>query len=72
MSDDLKQFLENFSKKGKYKIPIGLLPEEINPKYPYEGIEVALVFYWSYKNKFLIDNVQKVADALLTQYPQYS
>lgn len=64
----LKQFLENFSKVGKYQIPIGLLPEEENPEYPYEGIEVALVFYWSYKNGLLLDNVQKVVDTVLTQY----
>ncbi|MBU3013268.1 hypothetical protein KO488_00765 [Poseidonibacter lekithochrous] len=63
MSQELEDLLKKFSTELKYNIPIGLLPEEKNEEYPYEGIEIALVLYWSYKNKLLIQNMQDVFDA---------
>jgi hypothetical protein len=56
----LKDFMKEFSTKGKYLVPIGLIPEEVDKQAPFEGIEIALVFFWSYKNKLLNDDINKL------------
>ena len=55
--DPLTLLMKEFSSILKYEIPVGLLPEENNEYNPYEGIDVAIVFYWSYLRELLINNV---------------
>ncbi len=49
----LDSLMKKFSTELKYKVPLGLIPEEEEKKFEYEGVEAALVLYWSYTNDLL-------------------
>jgi len=60
----LEELMKKFSTELKYKVPLGLIPEE-DREFEYEGIETALVLYWSYKHNLLNDNIQKIVDKVV-------
>ena len=61
----LDELMEKFSSELKYKVPLGLIPEEEDKEFKNEGVEVALVLYWSYKHDLLNDNIKKLIEILL-------
>jgi len=63
----LDDLMQRFSSELKYKVPLGLLPEEGDRKYLYEGIEVALVLYWSYDKQLLKENIATLVQKLYSK-----
>ena len=63
----LDDMMQRFSSELKYKVPLGLLPEEEDKEYPYEGIEVALVLYWSYDKQLLKENIATLIQKLYSK-----
>jgi len=63
----LDDLMQKFSTELKYKVPLGLLPEEEDREYLYEGIEVALVLYWSYDKQLLNDNIATLVKKLYSK-----
>jgi hypothetical protein len=61
----LDDLMKKFSTELKYKVPLGLIPKEEDREFEHDGIEVALVLYWSYKHDLLNDNIKKLIDTLL-------
>jgi len=64
-SNPLDTLMEKFLSELKYKVPLGLIPEKEDKEFENEGIEIALVFYWSYKQGLLNDHIQKIVDKVL-------
>ena len=61
----LDSLMKKFSTELKYKVPLGLIPEDEEKKFEYEGVETALVLYWSYTNDLLNDNIKSVIGTFL-------
>ena len=61
----LNDLMKKFSTELKYKVPLGLIPEEEDKEFEYEGIEAALVLYWSYQHDLLNDNIKSLIDTFL-------
>jgi hypothetical protein len=60
----LDDLMKKFSTELKYKVPLGLIPEEEDREFEHDGVEAALVLYWSYKHDLLNDNIKKLIDIL--------
>ncbi len=68
MSDILEDFMEDWE-NVKYAIPLGILDEDIDPEFPYAGLETTLFLFWSMQKGLLTDIVSKQIDSFQQQTP---
>ena len=61
----LDDLMEKFSSELKYKVPLGLIANKEERHSPFDGVEIALVYYWSYRHALLQENIVKVLDKLI-------
>lgn len=78
----MNESIDKWNKETKYQIPIGVIEKEGRKNYPYEGVELALLLYWSAKRglldkkisnafKFLADNVKVLShEKLINMYKE--
>ena len=62
----LDDLMEKLSSELKYKVPLGLITNKEERRSPFDGVEIALVYYWSYKHALLQENIVTVLDKLIS------